>query len=83
MTNTKEVVDIFLNSKITNISDPENYSISELGGITNNSFKVGVDDKFFVLRLPGKNPDLINRKAEKSNQALAARSRTNITFLIF
>jgi len=24
MTNTKEVVDIFLNSKITNISDPEN-----------------------------------------------------------
>ena len=42
MTNTKEVVDIFLNSKITNISDPESYSISELGGITNNSFKVGV-----------------------------------------
>ena len=39
MTNTKEVIDIFLNSKITNISDPENYSISELGGITNNSFK--------------------------------------------
>ena len=51
MTNTKEVIDIFLNSKITNISDPESYSISELGGITNNSFKVGVADKFFVLRL--------------------------------
>ena len=83
MTNTKEVVDIFLNSKITNISDPENYSISELGGITNNSFKVGVDDKFFVLRLPGKNPDLINRKAEKSNQALAAEAGLTLPFLYF
>jgi len=83
MTNTKEVVDIFLNSKITNISDPENYSISELGGITNNSFKVGVDDKFFVLRLPGKNPDLINRKAEKSNQAVAAEAGLTLPFLYF
>ena len=83
MTNTKEVVDIFLNSKITNISDPENYSISELGGITNNSFKVGVDDKFFVLRLPGKNPDLINRKAEKNNQAVAAEAGLTLPFLYF
>ena len=46
MTNTKEVVDIFLNSKITNISDPDRYSISELGGITNNNYKVGVSDNF-------------------------------------
>ena len=83
MTNTKEVVDIFLNSKTTNISDPENYSISELGGITNNSFKVGVDDKFFVLRLPGKNPDLINRKAEKNNQAVAAEAGLTLPFLYF
>ena len=77
MTNTKEVVDIFLNSKITNISDPENYSISELGGITNNSFKVGVDDKFFVLRLPGKNPDLINRKAEKNIEQIRRKVLRN------
>ena len=81
MTNTKEVVDIFLQSKITNISDPESYSISELRGITNNSFKVGVDGKFFVLRLPGKNPDLINRKAEKNNQALAAEAGLTLSLI--
>ena len=83
MTNTKEVVDIFLNSKITNISDPERYSISELGGITNNNYKVGISDNFFVLRLPGKNPDLINRKAEKNNQILAAEVGLTLPFLYF
>ena len=81
--NTKEVVDIFLNSEITDISDPEKYSISELGGITNNNFKVGVSDNFFVLRLPGKNPDLINRKAEKNNQILAAEVGLTLPFLYF
>ena len=80
MTNTKEVVDIFLNSNITNISDPDRYSISELGGITNNNYKVGVSDNFFVLRLPGKNPDLINRKAEKRNQALAAEAGLTLPY---
>ena len=83
MTNTKEVVDIFLNSEITNISDPERYSISELGGITNNNYKVGISDDFFVLRLPGKNPDLINRKAEKNNQILAAEVGLTLPFLYF
>ena len=83
MTNTKEVVDIFLNSEITNISDPERYSISELGGITNNNYKVGISDNFFVLRLPGKNPDLINRKAEKNNQILAAEVGLTLPFLYF
>jgi len=83
MTNTKEIVDIFLKSEITNISDPENYLISKLGGITNNSFKVGVSGRFFVLRLPGKNPDLINRKAEKINQSLAAEAGLTLPFLYF
>ena len=83
MINRKEVVEIFLNSKITNISNPESYSISELGGITNNSFKVGISDRFFVLRVPGKNPDLINRKAEKNNQAVAAEAGLTIPFLYF
>ena len=83
MTNTKEIVDIFLKSEITNISDPESYLISKLGGITNNSFKVGVSDRFFVLRLPGKNPDLINRKAEKINQSLAAEAGLTLPFLYF
>ena len=83
MTNTKEVVDIFLNSNITNISDPDRYSISKLGGITNNNYKVGVSDNFFVLRLPGKNPDLINRKAEKNNQILAAEAGLTLPFLYF
>ncbi len=83
MTNTREIVDIFLKSEITNISDPENYLISKLGGITNNSFKVGVSGRFFVLRLPGKNPDLINRKAEKINQSLAAEAGLTLPFLYF
>ena len=83
MTNTKEVVDIFLNSEITNISDQERYSISELGVITNNNYKVGISDNFFVLRLPGKNPDLINRKAEKNNQILAAEVGLTLPFLYF
>ena len=83
MTNTTEVVDIFLRSGITNIADPESYSISELGGITNNNFKIGVSGKFFVLRLPGKNPDLINRKAEKNNQVLAAKAGLTLPFLYF
>ena len=83
MINRKEVVGIFLNSKITNISDPESYSISELGGITNNSFKVGISDRFFVLRVPGKNPDLINRKAEKNNQTAAAEAGLTLPFLYF
>ena len=83
MTNTKEIVDIFLSSEITNISDPERYSISKLGGITNDSFKVGVSDRYFVLRLPGKNPDLINRKAEKINQTLAAEAGLTLPFLYF
>jgi len=83
MTNTKEIVDIFLSSEITNISDPESYSISKLGGITNNSFKVGVSGRYFVLRLPGKNPDLINRKAEKINQTLATEAGLTLPFLYF
>ena len=83
MTNTKEIVDIFLKSEVTNISDPENYSIAKLGGITNNNFKVEVSDRFFVLRLPGKNPDLINRKAEKINQSLVAEAGLTLPFLYF
>ena len=71
---------IYFKFKITNISDPEIINI-KLGGITNNSFKVGVDDKFFVLRLPGKG-NLINEK-QKKQSSCGNRSRTNITFLIF
>ena len=83
MVDTTEVVDIFLSSGIANVSDPESYSISELGGITNNNFKIGVSGNFFVLRLPGKNPDLINRKAEKRNQALAAEAGLTLPYLYF
>ena len=83
MINRKEVVDIFLDYEITNISDPESYVISELGGITNNSFKVDISDRCFVLRLPGKNPDLINRKAEKNNHAVAAEAGLTLPFLYF
>ena len=39
--------------------------------------------RFFVLRLPGKNPDLINRKAEKHNQTIAAEAGLTLPFLYF
>ena len=60
MLKTSEVIEIFLNYGISNVKDQSKYEISELDGITNTSFVVLVDNKKFVLRIPGENPDVIN-----------------------
>lgn len=40
----------------------------KLGGLTNQNFKISIDDKDYVLRIPGKGTELyLNRKAEKYN----------------
>ena len=71
MIESSEVVKIFLDYEISNIKDEKKYTISPLDGITNNTVVVGVDNKKFVLRIPGKNPDVINRKSEKLNSIRA------------
>ena len=58
MIESSEVVKIFLDYEISNIKDEKKYTISPLDGITNNTVVVGVDNKKFVLRIPGKNPDV-------------------------
>ena len=67
MLKASEVIEIFLNYDISNVKDQSKYEISELDGITNTSFVVLVDNKKFVLRIPGENPDVINRLSEKYN----------------
>ena len=55
MIESSEVVKIFLDYEISNIKDEKKYTISPLDGITNNTVVVSVDNKKFVLRIPGKN----------------------------
>ena len=84
MVDTKEIVDIFLKSEITTISNFDSYKVSRLGGITNVNFKVEIGSQKFVLRLPGKNPDTsLNREAEKNNQLVAVEAGLTLPFLYF
>ena len=61
---TRDIVDIFNRFDISSIKDESKYKISTLGSITNLNYKVEIDNKKFVLRVPGENPDLINRISE-------------------
>ena len=83
MFKASEVIEIFLNYDISNIKDESKYEISELDGITNTSFVVGVDNKKFVLRIPGDNPDVINRLSEKHNSTKAQEYGLTLPYLIF
>ena len=67
MFNTSEVIETFLKYDISKSRDESKYEISTLDGITNTSYVVSVDNKKFVLRIPGDNPDVINRLSEKQN----------------
>ena len=81
MVDTKEIVDIFLKSEITTISNFDSYKVSRLGGITNVNFKVEIGSQKFVLRLPGKNPDTsLNRESEKNNQLVAVEAGLTLPF---
>ena len=61
---TRDIVDIFNRFDISSIKDESRYKISTLGSVTNLNYKVEIDNKKFVLRVPGENPDLINRISE-------------------
>ena len=67
---TRDIVDIFNRFDISSIKDESKYKISTLGSITNLNYKVEIDNKKFVLRVPGENPDLINRISEGYNEKL-------------
>jgi hypothetical protein len=83
MLKASEVIEIFLNYDISNVKDQSKYEISELDGITNTSFVVLVDNKKFVLRIPGENPDVINRLSEKYNTKKAEEYGLTLPCLIF
>ena len=71
MIKTSEVIEIFLKYEISNSKDESRYKISKLDGITNTSYLVNLNDDKYVLRIPGDNPDVINRKSEKQNTSKA------------
>lgn len=78
-----EVIEIFLKYDISNSKDETKYEISELDGITNTSYVVNFDNKKFVLRIPGNNPDVINRASEKHNTTLAQEYGITLPYIIF
>lgn len=83
MIKSSEVVKIFLDYEISTTRDEKKYIILPLKGITNNTAVVDVDNKKFVLRIPGKNPDVINRRSEKYNSIQAYEAGLTLPFIIF
>ena len=55
--------------------EPDAYSVTRLGGLTNLVFRIEVDQGVFVLRLPGKGTEeYIDRKVELHNAIVAAQA---------
>lgn len=71
-----EYRDILIKSHLMEALDlayDEIQSIEPFGGMTNKNFKVTVNDREYVLRIPGKGTEeMINRKEEKVNSALGS-----------
>ena len=80
---TRDIVDIFNRFDISSIKDESKYKISTLGSITNLNYKVEIDDKKFVLRVPGENPDLINRISEGYNEKLIQSIGISLPLIVF
>ncbi len=52
---------------------PEHITHERLGGLTNLVFKIGLEDKAYVLRIPGEGTEAyIDRKVEAHNARVAA-----------
>ncbi len=83
MFNASEVIEIFFKYDISNSKDESKYEISELDGITNTSYLVNVENDKYVLRIPGNNPDVINRSSEKQNTKKAQECGLTLPYLIF
>ena len=80
---TRDIVDIFNRFDISSIKDESKYKISTLGSITNLNYKVEIDNKKFVLRVPGENPDLINRISEGYNEKLIQSIGISLPLIVF
>ncbi len=83
MIKASEVIEIFLKYGISNSKNESKYEISKLDGITNTSYIVDLDSEKYVLRMPGDNPDVINRKSEKQNTLKAQECGLTLPYLIF
>ena len=84
MFEVNNIVDIFLKYEISTEKNINKYLIRPMeGGITNTSFIVTVNNSSYVLRLPGNNPDVINRKAEKYNMLKAEELGITLPSIIF
>ncbi len=60
------------------------YTVEPLGGLTNRNYKVELDGRGYVLRIPGPGTgEYIDRRAEERAARLAARSGVNAEVLFF
>jgi thiamine kinase-like enzyme len=83
MLEISKAVELFLKYGVSKINDPNKYQLTPLNGITNTSLIVEVDSKKYVLRIPGDNPDVINRESEKYNTTLVQEIGMTLPYIIF
>ena len=80
---TRKIINIFNEFDISSTKDESKYKISKLESITNLNHKVEVDDKKYIIRIPGENPDLINRSSEGINQELVENIGITLPIILF
>ena len=80
---TRKIINIFNEFDISSTKDESKYKISKLESITNLNHKVEVDDKKYIIRIPGDNPDLINRSSEGVNQELVKNIGITLPIILF
>ncbi len=80
---TRKIINIFNEFDISSTKDESKYKISKLESITNLNHKVEVDDKKYIIRIPGENPDLINRLSEGINQELVENIGITLPIILF
>ncbi len=80
---TRKIINIFNEFDISSTKDQSKYKISKLESITNLNHKVEVDDKKYIIRIPGENPDLINRSSEGINQELVKNIGITLPIIFF
>ena len=80
---TRKIINIFNEFDISSTKDESKYKISKLESITNLNHKVEVDDNKYIIRIPGENPDLINRSSEGINQELVKNIGITLPIILF
>ena len=80
---TRKIINIFNEFDISSTKDESKYKISKLESITNLNHKVEGDDKKYIIRIPGENPDLINRSSEGINQELVKNIGITLPIILF